>query len=86
MEKTLEKDYAERLSLETKKVTGSLNNTNNKNISDIDNFLGKIQNTFIFAADIVLKTNFCNKNNFEKCKQQKWSTATTQIVSKCKKT
>ena len=86
MEETLEKDYAERLSIETKKVTDSINNTNNQSISDIDNFLGKIQNTFIFAADIVLKRNFCNKNNFEKCKQQKWSTATTQIVSKCKKT
>ena len=42
VEKTLEKEYAESLSQETKKMTESKNNTNNKNISDIDDFLGKI--------------------------------------------
>ena len=80
MEKILEKDYAERLSLKTKKVTDSINNTNNKNISDIDNVLGKD------TADTVLKKNFCNKNNFKKCKRQKWSTTTTQIANKCEET
>ena len=42
-----------------------------KNISDINYFLGKIQNAFISAADIVIKKNFLNKNNLKKCKQQK---------------
>ena len=52
MEKTLEKDYAERLSQVKKKVTDSIINTNNKKISEIDDFLGKIQGVFISAADI----------------------------------
>ena len=83
MEKTLEKDYAERLSQETKKAIDSINNTNNKNISDVDDFLGKIQNAFISAADIILKRIFVikiilkNKNN---------ENGTTQIVNKCEKT
>ena len=55
---TLEKDFAERLSQETKKVTDSINNTNNKSISDIDDFLGKIENAFISVADILVKKNF----------------------------
>ena len=59
--KLLEKHYAERLSQETKRNT--IINTNNKNISDIDDILEKIQNAFISAADIVLKKNFQNKNN-----------------------
>ena len=71
MEKTLKKDYTEMLSQETKKVTDSIININNKNISDIDDFLGKIQNVFIFVADIVLKKNFRNRNKLKKCKQQK---------------
>ena len=66
--KTLEKDYAERLSQETKKVTKSIINTNNKNIPYIDYFLGKFQNAFISAEDIVLKKNFRNKINLKKCK------------------
>ena len=69
--KTLEKDYAERLNQETKKMTNSTNNTNNKNISDIEDFLGKISNAFISAADIVMEKNFCNKSNLKKCKRQK---------------
>ena len=76
MEKAVEKDYAERLSQETKKVTNSIINTNNKNISDTVNFLGKIQNAVTSAADLVLKNNFCNKSNLRKCKQQKWYNGT----------
>ena len=54
MGKKLEKDYAERLSQETKKVTNSINNKNNKNISDIDDdFSGEIQNAFISVAYIL---------------------------------
>ena len=67
--KTLEKGYAESLSQETKKVTNSINNTNNKNISHIEDFLGKI---FISVADTALKKNFRNKNKLKKRKQQKW--------------
>ena len=52
-------------------MTKSITNTSNKNIPNIDDILGKIQNAFISAADIVLKKNFCNKNNLKKCKQQK---------------
>ena len=52
--KTLEKDYSERISQETKKVKNSIINTTNKSISDIDDILGKLQNTFISAADIGL--------------------------------
>ena len=52
-------------------MTNSIINTNNKNISDNDDFLGNIHNAFISAGDIVLKSNFCNKNNLKKCKQQK---------------
>ena len=63
MEKTLDKDYAERLSQETKKTAKSIINTNNKNIPKIDDFLGKIKNAFISAADIVLKKNIRNENN-----------------------
>ena len=51
-------------------MTKSILNTNNKNIPKIDDFLGKIKNAFISAADIVLKMNFCNKNNsLKKCNQ-----------------
>ena len=53
-------------------MTKSITNTSNKNIPNIDDFLGKIQNAFISAADIVLKKNFRNKSNLKKCKQQKW--------------
>ena len=70
--KTLEKDYAERLNQETKKMTNSINNTNNKNISDTEDVLGKIRNAFISAADIVMENNFCYKSNLKKCKRQKW--------------
>ena len=62
-------------------MANSVINTNNKNISDIDDFLGKIQNAFIFAADIalifVIKIILKNVNN---------KIDTTQIASKCKKT
>ena len=51
----LQKDYAERLSQETKKMTDSIINTNNKKISEIDQFLGKFQSVFISTADNVLK-------------------------------
>ena len=44
-------------------MTNSIINTNNKRISEIDDFLGKIQNFFISAADIVLKTIFVIKVN-----------------------
>ena len=69
--KTLEKDFVERLSREIKKVTDLINNTNIKSISDINGFLGKIQNAFISATDIVLKENFRKKKIIKKCKQQK---------------
>ena len=68
MKKATQKGLAKK----PKKVTNSIINTNNKNISDVDDFLGKIQDAFISAADIVLKKNFRNKNNLKKCKQQKW--------------
>ena len=53
-------------------MTNSIINTNNKRISEIDDFFGKIQSAFISAADIVLKTIFVIKINWKKCKQQKW--------------
>ena len=80
--KTLDKDYAKRLSQETKKMTKSIVNTNNKNIPNIDDFLGKISNAFISAADIVLKKHFRNKNNLKKCKQQKWYNPNCQQMRK----
>ena len=49
---------------------------------DFDDFLGKIQNTFISAADVVLKKNFRNKNNLKKCKQQKWYNSNCQQMRK----
>ena len=52
-------------------MTNSINNTNNKNISEIEDFLGKISNAFISAADILMEKNFCNKSNLKKCKRQK---------------
>ena len=82
MEKTLDKDYAERLSQETKKTAKSIINTNNKNIPKIDDFLGKIKNAFISAADIVLKKNIRNENNLKKCKQQKWYNPNCQQMRK----
>ena len=39
----------------------SIINAKNINISDIDEFLGKIQNAFISEADIVLKRIFIIK-------------------------
>ena len=80
--KSLEKDYTERFSQETNKMTKSIISTNNKNISNIDDFLGKIQNAFISAAGIVLKKNFRNKNNLKKCKQQKWYNPNCQQMRK----
>ena len=52
-------------------MTNSINNTNNKNISDTEDVLGKIRNAFISAADIVMENNFCYKSNLKKCKRQK---------------
>ena len=54
-------------------MTNSTVKTNNKNISHIDDFSGKIQKAFTSAADIVLKKNNPrrNKSNLKKCKQQK---------------
>ena len=49
------------LSQETKKVTNSITDTNNKSISETDNFLRKIKSVFISAADIVLKRIFVIK-------------------------
>ena len=63
-------------------MTKSIININNKNIPNIDYFLGKIQNTFISAADIGLKKNIRNKNNLKKCKQQKWHNPNCQQMSK----
>ena len=64
-------------------MTKSILNTNNKNIPKVDYFLGKIQNAFISAADIVLKMNFCNKNNsLKKCKQIKWYKPNCQQMQK----
>ena len=78
----LEKDYIERLTQETKKVTKSIINTNNENIPNIDDFLGKFQNAVISEAYIVLKNNFGNNNNLKKCKQQKWCNSNYQRMRK----
>ena len=78
----LEKNYAERLSQDTKKMTDSIINTNNKNISEIDEFLGKLQSVFISAADSVLK-RICTIKIIWKDLNNK--DGTTQIVNKCEK-
>ena len=43
-------------------MTKSIIKKNNKNIPKIDDFLRKIQNAFISAANIVMKKNFRNKH------------------------
>ena len=58
-------------------MKNSIINTTNKSISDIDDILGKLQNTFISAADIgLIKVIWKNINN---------KNGTTQIVNKWKK-
>ena len=66
------------LSQETKKVTNSIIDTNNKNISEIDDFLGKIKSVFISAADIALKRIFVIKIS---CKNINNKNGSTQIVN-----
>ena len=61
-------------------MTNSIINTNNKRISETDNFLGKIQSVSISAADIVLKTIFVIKVNWKNANNKN---ATTQFVKKC---
>ena len=61
-------------------MTNSIINTNDKRISEIDDFLGKIQSAFISAADIVLKTIFVIKINWKNASNEN---GTTQFVKKC---
>ena len=61
-------------------MTNSIINTNNKRISETDDFLGKIQSVSISAADIVLKTIFVIKVNWKNANNKN---GTTQFVKKC---
>ena len=65
-------------------MTNSAIKANNRNISHIDDFLGKIQKAFTSAADIVLKKNNLrrNKSNLKKCKQQKRCNVNYQQIRK----
>ena len=63
-------------------MTNSIINTNNKRISEIDDFLGKTQSAFISAADIALKRNFVMKIHWKNVNNKN---DTTQFVRKCGK-
>ena len=63
-------------------MTNSIINTNNKRISEIDDFLGKIQSAFISAADIALKRTFVMKIHWKNVNNKNDA---TQFVKKCGK-
>ena len=64
-------------------MTNSIINTNNKRISEIDNFLGKNQSASISTADIFLKRIFVIKINWKNVNNEN---GRTQFVKKCEKT
>ena len=61
-------------------MTNSIINTNNKRISEIDNFLGKNQSASISTADIFLKRIFVIKINWKNVNKKN---GRTQFVKKC---
>ena len=69
------------LSQETKKVTNSITDTNNKTLLKLTNFR-KNQKCFYFCSRYCPKNNFRNKNKLKKCKQQKWFNTNCQQIRK----
>ena len=82
--KKQEKICTLKLSGSTRKVEGTIFDKDSNSFSEIDNILGKIQHTYIYPADIVLKKNLLHEKILKKCKHEKWCNLNCQQMGKVK--